>query len=295
MDLLFNLRQQLGALWIRCQRTVGYSIRYRYLKYTLALPPGHLLPLYRKIHPRYDSFLPYLVSNLGSDGAVVDVGANVGDTLAGMAEENSSLKYICIEPDDEFHDYLLRNVKEMSNALPGLKVEVVKALVGKRVNGAELKGQGGTKTAVMTGAGILRSRSLDELLSASDRERVRLIKSDVDGFDFDVILSAELTLRDSGAILYFECHFSDVIQRQGFDELFDYLERCGYSDWVIFDNYGSLLLRTSSRECLRQLMDYVQFQNQGRGTRTIYYYDVLTFRSKDASLVEDVIEKYQSI
>lgn len=292
MGFFLKLRKKLGGLWVSAQRWLGYSVTYQYDRYSLALPPGHLLPLYRKLHPRYDAFLPHLVAHLGGEGVVVDVGANVGDTLAGMAETNASLKYVCVEPDDEFYKYLLRNVQTVSGVLPGLKVEMVKALVGRGVRGAELKGQGGTKSAIVTGAGGLQSRTLDELLSATDRPRVRLIKSDVDGFDFDVILSAESTLRESGAILYFECHFSNDVQRLGFERLFDHLVRLGYCNWVVFDNYGSPLLRTSSRDVLRQLMDYVQFQNQGRGSRTIYYYDMLTFQSKDASLMDEVVAKY---
>lgn len=292
MVMFSRLQHHVRTLLVSAQRLVGYSIRYRYKSFFIFLPPGHLLPLYKKVHPKYDAFLPHLVGYLGVDGVVVDVGANVGDTLAGMAEVNSSLHYVCVEPDDEFHGYLIGNVKMVSGALSGLKVDVIKALVGRVLTGVKLQGGGGTKSAVLTGAGGLSSRTLDELLSAADRRRVRLIKSDVDGFDFDVILSAEQTLRESGPILYFECHFSNDVQRQGFEGLFDCLIDLGYHDWVVFDNYGSLILRTSSRDALHQLMDYLRRQNQGRGSRTIDYYDILVCQAKDSSLVDAVVATY---
>lgn len=59
-------------------------IEYHYKEYSIKLPANHMLPVYQKYHPKYDRFLPHLVKYIEPSDTVIDVGANVGDTLAGI-------------------------------------------------------------------------------------------------------------------------------------------------------------------------------------------------------------------
>jgi tRNA G46 methylase TrmB len=60
-----------------------------------------MLPIYQRAHPKYDRFLPHLVKYFNSAKyIVVDIGANVGDSLAGMIEKNSKLNFINPSPDN---------------------------------------------------------------------------------------------------------------------------------------------------------------------------------------------------
>jgi FkbM family methyltransferase len=252
-----------------------------------------MLPVYRSRHHQYDTFLPILVRQLGAAGIVVDVGANVGDTLAGMSHENRSLRYVCIEPDDEFFRYLRNNLSRLEKQHGSLSVELIKALVGDGDKVASLRGQGGTKSAVADGGGV-RSRPLDVLVPKSDHPLVRLIKSDVDGFDYEVIRSATAIRRCCAPILYFECQFVSEEQRRGFDCLISDLIEDGYRNWVVFDNFGGLMLETSDFMTLRALLAYVWAQNVGNSSRTIYYYDLLAYTPKDKECVSAALSDYRS-
>ena len=154
------------------------SISYSYNYYSIELPATHLLPQYQSKHPKYDRFLPHLVQYVDQSDTIVDIGANVGDTLAALVERNPSASYICIEPDDLFYRFLEKNVRSIKSSFEGLKVETVKALVGKNVSNVSLEGTGGTKHAVLDGSGPIKSIPLDEILATA--VNIRIIKSDVD-------------------------------------------------------------------------------------------------------------------
>jgi tRNA G46 methylase TrmB len=82
------------------------SVLYELGRLLIHLPRYHKLPEYQQRHRQYDRFLPHLIKDLDHDDIVIDVGANCGDTLAGMVSKNPKLHYICIEPDNEFYSYL---------------------------------------------------------------------------------------------------------------------------------------------------------------------------------------------
>jgi FkbM family methyltransferase len=266
--------------------------------FELSLPLGHKLPVYLSVHKKYDQFLPFLVSFFGESEIVIDVGANCGDTVAAMAISNSKLKYVCIEPDTSFFEFLEKNTKSIESQLPEVKIKNLKYFVGSEVDSVSLDGVGGTKHAVLSkDITAIRSVSLDEIVKDKlkdfcPNESVRLIKSDVDGFDWDVLNSGkELIARDL-PMLYFECQFDNLNQKNKYSELISYLNNNDYCWFAMFDNFGQVILRTSDTIIIENLFDYLWSQNVGESTRTVYYYDILAYTNKNHDFVNDVLSKY---
>jgi FkbM family methyltransferase len=265
-------------------------ILYQYKNFSITLPSNHLLPEYQNAHPKYDRFLPHLVKYISESDTVIDVGANVGDTLAGMVEQNFAAKYICIEADEIFYSYLQENIKKMKNALLGLQVETVKALIGKNISNVFLDGTGGTKHAVIGNEGSIKSLPLNKVIS--ETENVRVLKSDVDGFDYDVLDSSMSVIQRHKPIIFFECQFDFWYQKNGYYKTLKTLESTGYCDWTLFDNFGEVVLRTTYLEVVFQLMEYVWQQNTGQTTRTIFYYDVLAVNGSDSKLFDKILKDW---
>ena len=134
--------------------------------------------------------------------------------------------------------------------------------------------------------------TLDAIVADNDLTSIRLLKSDVDGFDYDVLDSASEVLSTQSPILFFECDFRDEAQRTGYFSTIGRLDRLGYSNWVAFDNYGEVVLQTTDCTDITQLLEYVWRQKQHRSTRTIYYFDVLASVELDAGLVSRVVSDY---
>jgi FkbM family methyltransferase len=265
-------------------------ILYQYKDFSIKLPSNHLLPEYQKTHPKYDRFLPHLAKYATAAETIVDIGANVGDTLAGMAEKNPTSNYICVEPEDSFFKHLEENIGRIKKSITGLKIQTIKALVGKNISNVSLDGKGGTKHAVIDNEGGIKSLPLDEMIP--NALSVRILKSDVDGFDYDVLDSSMSVIEFHKPIIFFECQYDFEYQKDGYLKTLKRLESVGYCDWTVFDNFGEVVVRTNDMSVLSQLMNYVWQQNVGNATRTIHYFDVLTVQTRDSSLIDKVLSEY---
>lgn len=276
---------------IRMRLNIDKTIKFHDFK--IKLPPNHLLPHFQGSYLKYDKFLPHLVKHFESSGCIVDVGANVGDSLAAMVSANNSLHYICIEPDGHFFNYLKKNSEIMKVAHPGLKIEIIQSFVGMELSTVFLEGIGGTKHAVSDPHGHFISEQLDDILAEiSDFDFVKLLKSDVDGFDYDVLNSAMEIIKRDLPIIYFECQYDFQYQLESFTKSILQLAALGYTFWTLFDNFGEKVFQTQDFGLILQMLNYVWNQNNGIATRTIYYYDILVCHEKDSEFVKSVISSY---
>ena len=207
-----------------------------------------------------------------------------------MVDANPRLRFICIEADEQFFRHLKANIARILASLPQSRVEAIQALVGKKISGVRLDGSGGTKHSVVEAGGGLKSLPLDQLMAKG--QRVRLLKSDVDGFDYDVLDSSMAVIREHGPLIFFECQFDHEHQKAGFSATIQTLASMGYSEWVVFDNFGEAMVRVSDISILFQLMEYVWRQNCGRTTRTIHYFDILAAQPGDSPLIDRVLQDY---
>jgi FkbM family methyltransferase len=248
-------------------------------RFTIDLPIDHMLPSYQLAHPKYDRFLPCLARFLPTDSVVIDVGANVGDTLAGMASCNPNLDYFCIEADEDFYSLLTSNIELIKELEPDLKAFTSCNLIGREIDNAILEGCGGTKRAVESSniSSSIRSIEFDDFISSSmpKDKIISLLKIDTDGWDYDVINSALETVKQYLPLIFFECQYSEDYQLHKYIETIDTLASLGYDSWFIFDNFGELILETNNKETITQLANYINNQTNGKSTRTIYYMDVL--------------------
>lgn len=268
-------------------------VKHSFGTVSILFPRDHQLPVYQANHRNYDRFLPHLASYLGPSQTIVDIGANVGDSLAAMVGNHSRASFICVEADDDFYGQLLLNIEAIKREKPLIEVHAIKCLVGKHVSQVSLDGTGGTKHAVV-GAGGLSPETLDDILERfPDLPEIRLLKSDVDGFDFDVIDSAFETIKRHNPILFFECYFEFENQLRGYVKTLTELGKMGYSVFAVFDNFGSLLLRTHEVQSVISVFDYVWEQIQGEASPTIYYVDVLASRADSEQFIDQVVDSYR--
>ena len=76
----------------------------------MILPPGHPLSMWASLHKDYDNFLPKLVKRMNSNESIIDIGANVGDTLwVDLLIQMRNHKKVSIEADQYFFKYLKKN------------------------------------------------------------------------------------------------------------------------------------------------------------------------------------------
>ncbi|MEI7464385.1 MAG: FkbM family methyltransferase [Burkholderiales bacterium] len=204
------------------------------------------------------------------------------------------MQFICVEPDDEFFALLESNSRRIRALDETASIELIKALVGASKGTVLLQGAGGTKSAICSAgnsAGMTR-RALDDLTRPSRGKEVHLIKSDVDGYDYDVIESGLDLIESKRPILFFECQFDHEFQKHSYERLIKKLFSMGYGSFAVFDNFGEVMIQTENIGDVSQLFDYLWRQNSKRTSRTLYYYDILVSEPKHSELVTTCLTDY---
>ena len=235
----------------------------------LWLPPEHLLPIYKQKNRLYDSFLPVLANRLPVRSTVIDVGANIGDSCKGMYISNSSLDFLCVEPDAKFFKYLKFNTRK----IPKQNLFLHKVLVTESSGVFKLVGKGGTKSMQVTSQSSIKTATLDSLCSEIRvSSQIGLIKSDVDGFDFDVLLSGRSVISEKQPLVFAEFSFIDSSSLGKYLNVVNFLIDAKYTHAFIFRNTGGF-------ECsidLNQLEDFLRKNvNSSNHFVGVSYFDIM--------------------
>lgn len=263
--------------------------------FELILPHDHMLDRYQERYRLYDWVLGELVPLLVAkypDATAIDIGANVGDTAAVLCRKQA-IPVLCIEGHPQFVPYLRRNLQR----LPG-GIEIAECLVGAQagsVPAGSFAADHGTATIDLAAdeggdCGHVPQLPLAEVLREHPRfQRARLLKTDTDGSDFEILMSSLDALRETRPILFFEY---DPIARVDGAKLapatISALMQAGYRRFLIYDNFGHFAGRIEG-ECGAKFMalDRYLYSNLYFGRR-IYYYDVCAFGAADDDLSDEL-------
>jgi len=205
----------------------------------IILPPGHLLSLYESVYPKYDRFLPTVIGKIKENEVIIDIGANIGDTLFRLLNINTRPYYYCIEADNFFFEYLQKNKKSLDVNIQN-KIILIKTLVGDQLQGNLSETTTGTKSLIESDLGI-KSKKLDDIIMEYKIKNIKLIKVDVDGFDYNILFSAINELKNNKPDIFFEYMPLDESGKKNYLRLIEKLNEIGYSNWTMLDNYGSII------------------------------------------------------
>ncbi|SNS34928.1 FkbM family methyltransferase [Antarctobacter heliothermus] len=155
----------------------------------LLLPADHHLPRIMRQHPQYDYLYWNLIrvllaDNAIADGPLIDIGANVGDTI-GHFRRFSNGSVWGIEPHAGYFDYLERNMAQFSDVrlshaivAPDAARDRVRLSINHGTGGSSLEPDAGE---VFAGARVSPQQIAEALTSDT------VLKSDTDGFDGHII------------------------------------------------------------------------------------------------------------
>lgn len=284
--MVSQIRRELAKL-LRGKRDTTYVVG----GIPLVLPYHHKLPEYQRKFRLYDRKLGLIAQTVRAihpDAIGIDIGANVGDSAAAIRGA-CDMPLLCIEADPVYYGYLSRNAERIGG------VTCVRSLVGleSRSVSARIDRRDGTGVLV-DASGTVMMHALPDIVrsSGTNTTSVGFIKSDTDGFDFDVVVGSEPILRQVRPTLYFEYQVVDTKSSEASLEAVGLLASIGYR-FIVFDNYGHTMrvIQESPHGAFSELNGYVlSGATYGGG---IPYLDVFasadssvfdTFKAKDAQL-----------
>ena len=252
----------------------------------IKIPLSHDLRDIMKLYPEYNFNLSRIVKYVNEqvpDVKVIDIGANIGDTVA-FIKNYSDVPILCIDGDEKYMKVLKENTEPFKNVFS------CKTLVGAETKEVNLKLTSGKGTAYLEEGGeAVSMRSLENiLLDYPDFKSSKIIKSDTDGFDTIILRSCSDYLKSNKPILFFE--FDPHLIKKNNDDAFDFikfLEICGYRYFIFYTNIGDYLASCTSdqKDLLAELIHYFS------GRKLDIFADVCAFTESDKHLFESIVEQ----
>jgi len=242
------------------------------------------------IYPDFNSHLGRLAVPIAKKYpgmTVVDIGANVGDTIA-ILKSVIDGPVIGIEGDDISYQYLEKNTKQFSN------VTIIKTFLGEKKQDVkvELEKSGWNTTIIPTGEGAttVSFKTLDEVLKEERFKNadVKLVKVDAEGFDTIILRGSCDVIKKYRPVLFFEYNRDNMkaINENGLSTLLSF-SNYGYNKIAFFDYKGRLLMATSMKNTaeITYLHQYVIGKNNLLG-----YYDICIFHQQDDALANGFLK-----
>lgn len=252
---------------------------YRVGNQTIKLPLSHRLPETQAIYPDYNFNIARLtkyIANKYPNLSVIDIGANIGDTVA-YIKNYVDPPILCIDGDEKYLNILRQNVAKYKN------VSICHTLVGaetKEMN-YELKKERGTAYLQESKEKNKISTIEDILKKFPDFKDSKLLKIDTDGFDSIILRTCNQFLSKVKPVLFFE--FDPFLISQNNDNphtLLPYLKGCGYKHLVFFMNNGDYLLSCDidNESITNQLIHYFS------GRNVELFVDICAFAEEDEDI-----------
>ncbi len=238
------------------------------------------IPYFSRNITRLSSFLQKNVKQF----AVVDIGANVGDTAVIILNEVET-QILCIEGENTYFELLQKNSKSLNGIIPFC------GFVGdpgeKEFN---VVSEGGTARleSVNRSEGITGFHTLSHIISeTSFPENPTLVKIDTDGFDVNIMRTELDFFKNTKPVLYFE-YDPRMLKSitENYIGIFKELAHVGYKNGIIYKNTGEMMFSftTDDEILLKDLSSYYLIcKNE--------YADIVLFHEKQDVLFQKFLDE----
>jgi FkbM family methyltransferase len=256
--------------------------------YKLFADAQHPIESYLAQHKYYAHNLTRIAKHLESkyqQYAIIDVGANIGDTIALFRSAGVNQLIYLIEGEPLYFSLLKKNLEQFDNA------KIFETFLGEDdlVQEGAIESDRGTAKVTANVNKQISIKKLDSLAAENNFEPVKLLKVDTDGFDFKVLRGSFDYIKKHKPVLFFE-YVAIYLKEQGehgTQTLYS-LQQLGYNKAIYYDNYGKMLISITLDNHLQVEQLFIYMSDK---TGAFQYYDVCVFHTDDDALADDVITK----
>lgn len=223
---------------------------------------SHQLPLYLAQNILYDTALTRILNNVREKDKnikFIDVGANIGDTVAMVKSSRNNIRFLCVEANSTYAALLKKNYKEDSSVI----IEEVFCGDTREVKTIKFDANGSTATVDQNSASgeQVNFFTLDEIMKKhSEFSSIDFIKVDTDGFDYKVLRGATEILKNQQPLVFFELDKSLLLKnREDIMSIFDLFSSNYYDNFILYDNYGFLIgiFDFTELHIVKNIIDYL--------------------------------------
>lgn len=257
--------------------------------YSLLANYEHPIEEYLTQFKYYSRNLPRLAKYIESKYlkySIIDVGANIGDTIALFRSAGVNQLVHSIEGDPVYMELLAHNLSLFKD------VKLYKTFLGEesKEESIVIDHTNGTANISIGPGETTTVVKIDDLVARNKIENIKLLKTDTDGFDFKILRGSFGTIKRDKRVLFFE-YDAGYLKQQNDDglKIFDNFKELGYNIALYYDNFGKFLLSTEigNTHLLQQLYAYINRKEDS----AFPYYDVCLFHRDDNDLADFCIKK----
>ncbi|MCW1923526.1 FkbM family methyltransferase [Luteolibacter arcticus] len=292
-ELINKLISPLGVKLSRVRRRVLPVLRPGIVQAkvgsaTLAMPADSTIPFEYAVNPDYGSQIGRLAGYLKEttgEYLAIDVGANVGDTLA-IIRQAADVPVMCVEGDPKCAALFRENSRIYD------RVELVDTFLSESEGNENVTVQkdGWNATLIPEAGGAPMSfRTLDSVASGRSLP-CGLLKLDVEGYEWKILRGARELLTKDQPVICIEYN----IRHSGFPpEEFvrgmEGLRDLGYDQVIVYESQGALLSTFSLSDGWEDYLDLHHFLRLGLSP--VLYVDLTIFPSSKGKLGGDFAAK----
>ena len=257
----------LSRLLIFFLRKKKFLISRNGIKYNIDLEEGIDLGIFLSLKNEKKLFKVQKYIDITEKSLIVDIGANVGSVSLPLAQNFNNSEIYSIEPTIYAFEKLKQNINlnhklkkrvKTFNYFVSCKKKKIKFVHSSWKLTSDDKKHGIHKGILKKTSN--RITSLDSILK-KNKKRVRLIKIDVDGYELEVLKSAEKTLKKEKPIIYFELA-PYLYKEMGYtvDHLIKYIKKIDYAFYD--ENFQRVLdIKSISSKLTDKSQNYFLFHN----------------------------------
>jgi len=246
----------------------------------IKIPFSHALRENVLVYPELNFNLARVVkyaAEKADDVKVIDIGANVGDTVA-YIRNFSNTPILCIDGDKKYLDILRGNIKQYKN------IAVCHSIVGNETaeKKVELKSERGT-AFIVEGNTKIKVKTLEDILQEyPEFKNSKILKLDTDGYDTFILKGSKKYLEKNKPILFFE--FDPYLIKVNDDPftITEFLKECGYRYLMFYMSNGDFLLSCDifQESIIKELIHYFS------GRNILLYTDICAYSENDKEIFE---------
>lgn len=266
-------------------RTVDPLVSYSLGPYLLKIPLSHELGIYQKLYPNYSWNIGRIAGQIKEkyhELTIIDIGANVGDTVAILRNFVSS-PILAIEGNPHFYKLLKDNCRQFKN------VTLVSTLIGDKNEfslQALVQEKGSSHLKQTSSSSRLQFTRLEDLLRIYPQFLgAKLLKIDTDGFEAKILRGSKDWLAQTQPVLFFEY---DPAHLERYQEdglvLLNQLSQAGYTTLLVYLNTGEYMscVELNNTKAIKDLHEYFS------GKENRMYADICAFSAQDMDLAQAI-------
>jgi len=260
-------------------------------RFPCAIPLGHDLPFIWQNHPLYSTAVARIAAFLAesrADFCAIDIGANIGDSAL-LIRNAVDCPILCAEADPLYFRLLEQNTADLPRVS---RVRALLAAESRTLHGCLERVSGSSRFRQNPSGPSGETVTLDSVLEGHPAfQHAQLLKTDTDGFDFEVLRGAETLLRRASPVLHFEFD-PTLLAGAGSDPwaLMPFLQDLGYGPALAYDHTGPL--RASLQIAKDNLREMFGAWSHGNPS---FYLDLTVFPSVMASHAQEFFAREQAV